>query len=127
LDGLGERFDQAFAEMAEELERTRKAAEEAQREAAKAREAAEGAKGAVLDLQAEQQRLGGLQLDRIEEVRSLLEDVKGRLANAGMQRGEVKPRYSFSIQGEDERRAVKALLDRFDNCPRSSETSFLLS
>jgi serine/threonine protein kinase len=129
LDGLGERFDQAFDEMAQELERTRKAAEEARQAAEKAREAAERARkatedtqGAVLDLQSEQQRLGGLQLERVEEVRSLLLDVQRQLANAGMQRGEVKPRYSLSIRGDEERRAVHTLLDRFRQLPEEQRS-----
>jgi predicted Zn finger-like uncharacterized protein len=110
LGRLRERLDQAFGEMAEELKRTRESAEEA-------RDAAKATQRDVLNLAAEQQRLGGLQLDRLEEVRSLLSDVLRQLANAGMQRGEVKPRYSFSIRGEDERRAVHALLERFRQLP----------
>ncbi len=69
--------------------------------------------GAVLDLQAELQRLGGLHLANAGEVRALLQAVLGQLGRLGMQRGEVRPQDSFSIRGEDERRAVKALLERF--------------
>src|SRR5436309_10585801 len=47
----------------------------------------------------------------------LVQDVKRQLENAGMQRGEVKARNSFSIRGEDERRVVNALLDRFRQLP----------
>jgi formylglycine-generating enzyme required for sulfatase activity/tRNA A-37 threonylcarbamoyl transferase component Bud32 len=73
--------------------------------------------GAVLDLHAELQRLGGLQLANSAEVRSLLEQVQHHLSQVGMQRGEVKPQHSFSIRGEDERRFVKALLARFRGLP----------
>jgi predicted Zn finger-like uncharacterized protein len=77
--------------------------------------------GAVLDLQAELQRLGDLHLANTGEVRSLLLEVQGRLGQAGMQRGEVKPQHSFSIRGEDERRAIKALLDRFRQLPAEQQ------
>src|SRR5262249_53423872 len=71
----------------------------------------------VLDLQAELQRLGGLHLAHAGEVRSLLEQVLSRLAQHGMQRGEVRPGDSCSIRGEDERWVVKALLARFRGLP----------
>jgi hypothetical protein len=73
--------------------------------------------GAVLDLQAELQRLGGLHLGQADEVRSLLGQVLQQLGQSGMQRGEVRPQHSFSIRGDDERRAVKALLVRFRQLP----------
>jgi ribosomal protein S27E len=73
--------------------------------------------GAVLDLQTELQRLGGLHLANAGEVRSLLEQVLMHLSQAGMTRGEVRPGNSCSIRGEDERRAVKALLARFRQLP----------
>ena len=77
--------------------------------------------GAVLDLQAELQRLGGLHLANAGEVRTLLEQVLSHLAQAGMQRGEVRPGNSCSIRGEDERRAVKALLARFRRLPAEEQ------
>ena len=72
---------------------------------------------AVLDIQVELQRLGGLHLANADEVRSLLEQVLNHLGQIGMQRGELKPQHSFSIRGEDERQAVKALLGRFRGLP----------
>jgi formylglycine-generating enzyme required for sulfatase activity/serine/threonine protein kinase len=138
LDSLGDRFDQAIEGVLQELgrvrweaERARTAAEAAARGAAGAEKAAseaataaEGARqtatathGAVLDVQAELQRLGGLHLCRADEVRGLLDEVLKRLTEAGMQRGEVRPTHSCSIQGEDERRAVKALLGHFRALP----------
>ena len=69
--------------------------------------------GAVLDMQAELQRLGSLP----DEVRRLMQDVMNRVSQAGMQRGEVKPHQSFSIRSEDERNAVKQLLARFRQLP----------
>ncbi len=72
---------------------------------------------AVLDIQAEIRRLHELHLANAGEVRSLLQDVQRQLANAGMQRGEINPRNSFSIRGDDERQAVHALLDRFRQLP----------
>jgi tRNA A-37 threonylcarbamoyl transferase component Bud32 len=77
--------------------------------------------GAVLDLQGELQRLGGLQLANAEEVRALLVQVQQHLSRAGMQRGEVRPQHSFSVRGEDERRAVKALLARFRRLPADEQ------
>ena len=77
--------------------------------------------GAVLDMQAELQRLGGLHLANAGEVRTLLEQVLSHLAQAGMARGEVRPGHSCSIRGEDERRAVKALLTRFRQLPAEEQ------
>ena len=77
--------------------------------------------GAVLDLQAELQRLGGLHLANAGEVRTLLEQVLPHLGQAGMARGEVRPGNSCSIRGEDERRAVKALLARFRRLPAEEQ------
>ncbi|HBI43020.1 MAG TPA: hypothetical protein DDY78_09215, partial [Planctomycetales bacterium] len=70
--------------------------------------------GAVLDLQTELQRSGG-------EVRTLMEQVLLRLGQVGMARGEVRPGNSCSIRGEDERRAVKALLARFRELPTEEQ------
>jgi WD40 repeat protein len=75
----------------------------------------------VLDLQAELQRLGGLHLANVEEVRSLLVQVQHHLSQVGMQRGEVRPQHSFSIRGEEERRAIKALLARFRQLPPTEQ------
>jgi hypothetical protein len=75
--------------------------------------AAAATHGVVLDLQVELQQLGGLHLANTNEVRSLLLQVQQHLSQIGMQRGEVRPQHSFSIQGEDERRVVKALLAKF--------------
>jgi F-box protein 11 len=73
--------------------------------------------GAVLDLQAELQRLGSLQLANGEEVRILLLQVIQHLSRVGMHAGEVRPEHSITIRGDDERRAVKTLLDRFRRLP----------
>ncbi len=51
--------------------------------------------------------------------RSLMEQVQHQLAQLGMQRGEVRPQHSFSIRGDAERRAVKALLARFRELSRA--------
>jgi tetratricopeptide (TPR) repeat protein len=131
IDRLGERFEQAIEEVLQELERIRLAAEAAARAAAAAEksattaataasgahQAATAAHGAVLDVQAELQRLGGLHSAHGDEVRSLLMQVLQHLNQAGMQRGEMRPQHSCSIRGEDERRAVKALLARFRTLP----------
>ena len=77
--------------------------------------------GAVLDVQAELQRLGGLHLANTGEIRSLFEQVMSQLALLGIQRGEVRPGNSCSIRGEDERRAVKALLERFRRLPSEEQ------
>jgi F-box protein 11 len=70
--------------------------------------------GAVLDMQTELQRFGG-------EARTLMEQVLLRLGQVGMARGEVRPGNSCSIRGEDERRAVKALLARFRELPAEEQ------
>ncbi len=77
--------------------------------------------GAVLDVEVLLQQFGNLHLAKAEEVRSLLEQVLDNLMRAGMQRGEVRPQHSFSIRGEDERLAVKALLARFRRLPAADQ------
>jgi len=99
LSTLGVQFDALF----EQLGRIEEVAVETQ--------------GAVLDLHAEVQRLGGLHLANAGEVRSLLERVLLHLGQLGMQRGEVRATHSCSIRGEDERQAVRALLGRFRTLP----------
>jgi hypothetical protein len=69
--------------------------------------------GAVLDIQTELQRSHG-------EARILMEQVLLRLGQVGMARGEVRPGNSCSIRGEDERRAVKALLARYRELPATT-------
>ena len=73
--------------------------------------------GAVLDLRAELERLGGAQQNAVGELRRLVEEVMGHLARAGMTTGEVHRQHSFSIRGEDERRAVGQLLGRYRQLP----------
>jgi serine/threonine protein kinase len=77
--------------------------------------------GAVLDLQTELHWLGGQHLAHTEVIRTLTEQVQLLLAQAGMARGEVRPGNSCSIRGEDERRAVKALLTRFRELPAEEQ------
>src|ERR1019366_10608514 len=77
--------------------------------------------GAVLDMQAELQRLGNLHLGNADKVRRLMQEVLNRVSQAGMQRGEVKPQHSFSIRSEDERTAVKQLLARFRQLPAQQQ------
>jgi tRNA A-37 threonylcarbamoyl transferase component Bud32/tetratricopeptide (TPR) repeat protein len=77
--------------------------------------------GAVLDVQAELQRLGGLHLANAGEIRSLMEQVLLHLSQAGMARGEVRPGHSCSIRGEDERRAVRGLLAQFRRLPAADQ------
>lgn len=77
--------------------------------------------GAVLDMQAELQRLGSLNLTNIDEVRRLMQEVLVRVSQAGMHKGEVQPQHSFSIRSEDERIAVKQLLARFRQLPAQQQ------
>ena len=79
---------------------------------------------AVLDMQAELQRLGSLHLANADEVRRLMQEVLNRVSQAGMQKGEVKPHHSFSIRSEDERIAVKQLLARFRQLPAQQQNKF---
>jgi parallel beta-helix repeat protein len=117
LTGLGDRFDAVM----DQLERVEQAAIEARAAAQAAAAAAASAETAALDLQAEMQRLAGLHLASAAEVRGLLAEVIERLAQHGMQRGEVRPQHSLSIRGEDERRVVKALLARFRQLPAAEQ------
>ncbi len=110
LAALGGQFDAVF----EQLDRVEAAVVETHAVAVETH-------GAVLDVQAELQRLGGLHLANAGEVRTLLEQVLSHLAQAGMARGEVRPGNSCSIRGEDERRAVKALLARFRQLPAAEQ------
>src|SRR5450755_1731325 len=110
LAALGEQFDALF----EQLGRIETAVVETHAVAVETH-------GAVLDLQTELQRLGGLHLANAGEVRSLLEQVLLHLSQAGMARGEVRPGNSCSIRGEDERRAVKGLLARFRGLPAEEQ------
>jgi len=73
--------------------------------------------GAVLDLRVEWERMAGTQQAGSDDLRRLMEEALARLARLGMQVGEVRPRDSFSIRGEDERAAVKLLLARFRQLP----------
>ncbi len=72
---------------------------------------------AVLDMHAELQRVESQQRANHEEVGLLFQQVLKQLRLVGMQQGEVRPQHSFTIRGEDERGAVKALLARFRQLP----------
>jgi tetratricopeptide (TPR) repeat protein len=103
IEALGGRFDELLGEALERLGRI---------------EAAVGqTHDAVLDVRIELERLAGLHLGSVEEVRRLGQEVLAQLGRLGMQVGEVRPRHSFSIRDEDERRAVKLLLARFRRLP----------
>jgi len=77
--------------------------------------------GAVLDMQGELQRIGGMNLANADEVRRLMQEVLNRVSQVGMQKGEVKPQHSFSIRSDDERSAVKQLLARFRQLPAQQQ------
>jgi hypothetical protein len=99
---LGQKFDQVF----EQLERIEAVVVETQA-------VATATHGVVLDMQAELQRVAS----QNTEMRRLIENVLQRVSQVGMQQGEVKPQYSFSIRSHDEREAVKRLLERFRLLP----------
>jgi WD40 repeat protein/tetratricopeptide (TPR) repeat protein len=103
LASLGGQFDALF----EQLGRIEAAVEETHTVAVETH-------GAVLDIQTELQRSHG-------EARILMEQVLLRLGQVGMARGEVRPGNSCSIRGEDERRAVKALLARYRKLPAEEQ------
>jgi formylglycine-generating enzyme required for sulfatase activity/tRNA A-37 threonylcarbamoyl transferase component Bud32 len=88
LDELGNRFENLLSDSLQRWERIEKG---------------------VLDIQEELRRQGSSH----QEVRLLIEQILKRLERLGMQWGEILPQHSFSIRGEDERRAVKQLLNRF--------------
>jgi tetratricopeptide (TPR) repeat protein len=106
LTTIGDRFDEAL----EQLGRI-------EAEVVQTRSTVTATHGVVLDLQAEMQRVKDLQLANAEEVRSLFVQVQQQLSRAGMQGGELRPQNSLSINGEDERRAVRSLLERLRQLP----------
>jgi tRNA A-37 threonylcarbamoyl transferase component Bud32 len=128
LEGLGQAQAAGFQALEQLLAQDRRkleglldevmaAVEEARAAAVQGRDAALATHGAVLDIQVELERLGGLHLANANEIRSVLVQAQQLLALVGMQRDEVKPQHSLSIRGEDERRVVKALLARFRGLP----------
>jgi formylglycine-generating enzyme required for sulfatase activity/tRNA A-37 threonylcarbamoyl transferase component Bud32 len=72
---------------------------------------------AVLDVHSELARVGQAQEEHADEVRALLRDAVNRLSRLQMEAGVVRPEHSFSIRTEDERHAVRHLLDRFRQLP----------
>ena len=103
LISLGDQFEQVF----EQLDRIETVVVETH--------------GAVLDIQVELQRIGGMNLANADEVRRLMQEVLNRVSQVGMQKGEVKPQHSFSIRSDDERSAVKQLLARFRQLPAQQQ------
>lgn len=106
LTSLGDQFERVF----QQLDRIEAVVVETQAVAVETH-------GAVLDMQAELQRLGSWHIGNADEVRRLLQEVSNRVSQAGMQKGEVKSQHGFSIRSEDERAAVKQLLARFRQLP----------
>jgi serine/threonine protein kinase len=80
--------------------------------------------GAVLDMQAELQRIGSLHLANADDARRLLLEVLDRVSQIGMHKGEAMPQHGFSIRSEDERNAVKQLLARFRQMPSAEQRQF---
>jgi formylglycine-generating enzyme required for sulfatase activity/predicted Ser/Thr protein kinase len=81
------------------------------------RERVETSQAAILDLQTTLTRLGGRQDAGVTELRALIEKVLALLGQVGMHQGEVRPRHSFSIRGETEKRLVQKLLERYRLLP----------
>jgi uracil-DNA glycosylase family 4 len=113
LTTFGDRFDEVF----DQLARIEEAVVEI-------KAVAGATHGAVLDLQAEMQRLASLHLTNTEDIRRLMLEVLNRVSETGMQKGEVKPQHSFSIRSEDERSAVKHLLASFRKMPAEEQKQF---
>ena len=107
LTVIGDRFDEVF----EQLGRI-------EAEVVQIRSTAAATHSAVLDLQTGIQSVKELlQLTHAEDFRSLMIQVQQVLSRANMQGGELRPQNSLSINGEEERRAVRALLDRLRQLP----------
>jgi tetratricopeptide (TPR) repeat protein len=70
--------------------------------------------GAVLDVQAEQQRQG----QQVQEIYQAVLELKRRY---DLQAVEVRPRDSLAIGSEAERRLVKQVLERFRNLPAEEQ------
>src|SRR5262249_12713091 len=51
-----------------------------------------------------------------------LRDAVARLSRLQMDAGAVRPEHSFSIRSEDERQAVRQLLDRYRRLPAAERT-----
>jgi formylglycine-generating enzyme required for sulfatase activity/tRNA A-37 threonylcarbamoyl transferase component Bud32 len=79
---------------------------------------------AVLDVRAELDRAGHAQAAHADELRTLLRDAVTRLSRLQMDAGVVRPEHSFSIRTEEERQAVRHLLDRFRRLPAEERTHF---
>ena len=77
----------------------------------------QASQGMLLDLQATLARLGGQQEAGVAELRGLVEKVLALLDQVGMHHGEVRPRHSFSIRGESEKRLTQQLLDQYRGLP----------
>jgi formylglycine-generating enzyme required for sulfatase activity len=72
---------------------------------------------AVLDLQAEVQRLGGQHSAGVEEMRRLIQTVQELLDRANMQRGEVRSQHSCSIQDDEDRQEIDAIVASLRRLP----------
>jgi serine/threonine protein kinase len=99
LDSLGDRFDTAL----EQLGRIESVVGQTQT--------------AVLDMHAELHRLEQSQRNSAAEVRQLLQETLTHLARLQVQAGEVRPQLSLSIRSDAERRAVRHLVERYEQLP----------
>src|SRR5262249_54309767 len=111
LEALAQTQDQGFAALAEAL------AEHGERLEgllAEVQQVVVRTHGAVLDLQAEQQRQG----QQLQELYQVVLDVKRRY---DLQASELRPRDSLAIGSEAERRLVREVLGRFRALPAEQQ------
>jgi WD40 repeat protein/tRNA A-37 threonylcarbamoyl transferase component Bud32 len=111
LEALQEAQDHAFAALAEALTVHAARIEEA---LGGLQEVVVETHGAVLDVQAEQQRQG----QQLQEMYQAVLDLKRR---HDLQTSEVRPRDSLAIGNESERRLVKAFIERFRALPADQQ------
>jgi serine/threonine protein kinase len=107
LEALQQAQDHAFAALAEALAGH---AERVEEMLSGLHETLTQTHGAVLDIQAEQQRQG----QQMQEMYQAVLDMKRR---HDLQASELRPRDSLAIGSESERRTVKAFIERFRALP----------
>jgi tRNA A-37 threonylcarbamoyl transferase component Bud32 len=111
LEALQEAQDRAFAALGEALAHH---AEHLEQMLGGLQEAVAQTHGAVLDVQAEQQRQG----QQMQEIYQAVLEMKRR---HDLQASEVRPRDSLAIGNESERRLVKTFIERFRALPAEQQ------
>jgi hypothetical protein len=120
IDRIGNRFESAIGEavtaLEGQIEATRLAAVAAAASARDTGEKVQRLTAEVFDLRAVLTNLPA-GLPDADAIRRLVEEVIRRELKAGMVDGSLRPQDAVSIRGDDERRAIRQLLDRYRQLP----------